>query len=658
MSLRCGPRFATTAVVAAIDVAILAAFVAYAVASGLRSRAIASRDLNEYFLAGRSLPGWKAGLSMAATQFAADTPLLVTGLIATAGIFALWRLWIYALAFLLLGFVLAPGWRRAGVLTDAELTEVRYGRRPALVLRGVKAIYFGTLFNCTVLAWVLLAAARIAEPFLLWDAWLPEGVFQPVVSLVRAVGVPLASDPSAADVWVRTACNLLSIGAIVVVTAFYSATGGLRSVVNTDVAQLALMMIGTLLFAWIAVDRAGGLGALPDAIAARFAGGGPGGIAPDEILAFTPSVARDAPLSLLAVFAIQWLAQMNSDGTGYLAQRTMACRTDRDAKQAALVFTVTQVLVRSLLWIPLGLALLLLFPPDPALAGDALRADREGSYVRGMVELLPPGARGLMLTAMLAALASTVDTHLNWGASYWTNDIYKRFVCQMWRGRDPSPRALVWVARASNVGILAIALVIMSQLGSIATAWETSLLFGAGMGGVLVLRWLWWRITAWGELAAIAASLVLAPALLLGVDSEAARLLAMAAVSTAAAVGVSLALGPEDLGKLRSFYRVTRPPGFWSAVSDDPRGDRRRLARGVAGMALAALSIFCLLTALGSLLAGSPPPAWFPYRAAWLAVLAVVGVALVPVWWRLAFGRNATCNSDVGRDGRSVDTGV
>jgi len=132
---------------------------------------------------------------MAATQFAADTPLLVTGIIATAGIFALWQLWIYALAFLLMGFLLASSWRRAGVITDAELTEVRYGNKSAAVLRGIKAVYFGTIFNCTVLAWVLFAAAKIAEPFLLWDLWLPSGVFQPVVDLVKWVGVPLTVTP-------------------------------------------------------------------------------------------------------------------------------------------------------------------------------------------------------------------------------------------------------------------------------------------------------------------------------------------------------------------------------------------------------------------------------------------------------------------------------
>ncbi|MEE9145591.1 MAG: sodium transporter, partial [Candidatus Binatia bacterium] len=303
-----------------IDVLIIAAFIIYAISSGFRNKGQASKNLEEYFLAGRTLPGWKAGLSMAATQFAADTPLLVTGLIATAGIFALWQLWIYALAFLLMGFILASSWRRAAVLTDAELTEVRYGKTSAAVLRGIKAVYFGTIFNCTVLAWVLFAAAKIAEPFLLWDQWLSPVIYQPIVHFVQWVGVSLtaggADDP---EVWIKTANNFISIIMIVLVTTFYSATGGLRSVVSTDVVQLAIMLLGTLAFTIIVVGEAGGLGAIKDQIYEKYASGGPGGILPDQIFAFTPDHAKNASFALLFLFALQWIIQLNSDGTGYLA---------------------------------------------------------------------------------------------------------------------------------------------------------------------------------------------------------------------------------------------------------------------------------------------------------------------------------------------------
>ena len=634
----------------AADIAILAAFVAYAIATGWRSRRIASRGLEEYFLAGRSLSGWKAGASMAATQFAADTPLLVTGLIATAGIFSLWRIWIYAVAFLMMGFLLAPCWRRARVLTDAELTELRYASKPAAALRGIKAVYFGTIFNCTVLAMVLWAAKEIAEPFLLWHAWLPSDFFGLLQGAVEWVGVPFARALAGAateTIWIRSTDNLISLFAIVLVTLLYSATGGLRSVVQTDVVQLALMLGGTAAYALCVVHAAGGMSAIVDEIGSRFAAGGPGGIMPSEILAFTPSRAKDASFVVLAVYSLQWLVQMNADGTGYLAQRSMACRSDEDAKFAAVVFTALQVVLRSLFWLPIGLGLLVLFPPDLALPVDVLRADREVSFVRGMSELLPTGVRGLMLTAMLAALASTIDTHLNWGASYFTNDLYKRFYCEAWRRREPGGRELVWVARASNLLILAIALAIMSQLDSIQVAWQLSLLLGAGMGVMLVLRWVWWRVTAWGEIAAIVASLVLAPALLLWVpaEQEALRLLVLAVGSTVAGVGASLATPPEPLSRLRSFYERARPPGFWRpvavALGAQPEDDIRRLKRGLAATALAAFSTFSILTAVGSTLAQSPDPTWWPLsRSAWIATVLVAGVATVPVWWRMAFGRS------------------
>jgi len=252
-----------------IDAAILLGFAALALASGFRARGQASRSLEEYFLAGRTLKGWQAGASMAATQFAADTPLLVTGLVATAGIFSLWRLWIYALAFLLMGFLLSASWRRAQVLTDAELTEIRYAGRAATTLRVVKALYFGTVFNCVVLAMVLWAAKEIAEPFLLWHAWLPEGLFAVLEATVRAVGVPFARDLAAgsgADLWVRSTDNLISVSALVAVTLGYSASGGLRSVVRTDILQLALMLGGTALYAGFVLAEVGGLSGLREAL--------------------------------------------------------------------------------------------------------------------------------------------------------------------------------------------------------------------------------------------------------------------------------------------------------------------------------------------------------------------------------------------------------
>ena len=639
---------------APVDVLIVLSFVVFAVAAGVRNRARASTSLEEYFLAGRSLPGWKAGLSMAATQFAADTPLLVTGLIATAGIFALWQLWIYAISFLLMGFVLSSSWRRSGVLTDAEISELRYGRTPAAVLRAVKAIYFGTVLNCTILAWVLFAATSIAEPFLVWNEWLSPRLFEPVLDLVTAVGVPLtangANDPA---VWTRTTNNLLSLLALLAVVASYSTTGGLRSVVATDIGQLAVMLVGTTAFTVIVVTEIGGLGAVAAQIGELFAAGGPGGIRPHEILAFTPDHAKDASWSILSLFGLLWLIQLNSDGSGYLAQRTMACRSDRDARTAAVVFTYTQVVLRSLLWLPLGLGLLVLFPPDPNVAPGLVQAERETSYVRGMVELLPPGVRGLMLTGMLAAVASTVDTHLNWGASYWTNDIYKRFLCQAWLRREPSDRSLVWVARTANLAIVGIALVIMTGLTSINQAWQTSLLMGAGMGVVLVLRWIWWRVNAWTEIGAALVSAIAAPILMvtLDADEQAARLLIIAFLATCGGLTAMWLVGPEDRSLLAAFYKKVRPPGFWGPIASSAgmsaEDGPRRLLRGGIVTATCALSVFCLLVGAGTWITAAPPPVWCPWPRIWIATLLGLAVTLTPVWWTLS--RDSADSSQLSR---------
>lgn len=616
-----------------LDLLIVVAFVVYAIGSGLRARHAASQNLQEYFLAGKTIQGWKAGLSMAATQFAADTPLLVTGLVATAGIFALWRLWIYALAFLLMAFVFSVCWRRGGVLTDAELTEVRYSGRGVLGLRVLKALYFGTVINCVVLAMVLVAAIRIAEVFLPWHQWLPAGLYQAITGFVTAIGLQLGESVTGLPPEVATANNLISILLILLFTATYSTTGGLRSVINTDVVQLGLAMVGTAAYAWILVDVAGGLGGLSDRVVEIY-----GAEQAGRMLSFGPETAPDLLLPFLTIIGLQWFFQMNSDGTGYLAQRSMACRTDRDARMAGLIFTWVQIFFRSLFWLATAVAILVLYPFTPQdAASPGFTAEREILFVTGVDEYLPPGIRGLMLTGLLAALASTVDTHLNWGASYWSNDVYDRLVCQHWMRREPREGELVVVARLSNLLIVAIALVVMANLGSIQTAWFISLLFGAGMGSVLVLRWLWERINLYSEFAAMAVSLVTAPLLLytMGTDpaTEWVRLGIMALVTTAAAIGVTFVTPPTRPGVLLAFYERVQPFGFWpqtaAAAGDRPDAPTEALKQRLWAMALTAASLFLLLVGVGRLMIAPPDvnPLW-----TWVAILA--GLALVPLWWR------------------------
>ncbi len=611
---------------AIIDFGIVAAFVIYSVTIGFMSRKQASKDLDEYFLAGRSVSGTRAGFSMAATQFAADTPLLVMGLIAVGGVFSLWRLWIYGLAFLLMGFVLAAAWRRSGILTDAELVMTRYSSRGALALRGLKAIYYGTVINCVVMAFVLIAAVRIFEIFLPWDEWLPAGFYAGLKNAIAATGVVLSSGVTGLDPLVATTNNVLSIAAMLTFVALYSTTGGLRSVIATDVAQLALMLAGTAIYAWLAVDAAGGLGSIPDRLVDIY-----GHATAERFLSFAPT-AGDALMPFLVIVALQWFFQMNSDGTGYLAQRTMACRDHQQARLAAVVFTVTQIVVRSLLWLLIGVALLVVYPFDASVPlTETGIGERELTFALGMDELLPVGARGLMLTGMLAALASTLDTHLNWGASYWSNDLYKGIWLEGIRGRAAGSRELVLVARLSNAVILAIALAIMANLQSIQTAWQISLLFGAGTGAVLVLRWLWERINLWCEVAAIATSLILAPVLIYTIDAEWLRLLSMSVASLLVVIVTAYVAPPTRRDKLVDFYRRVRPPGAWRqtaiAAGEDPDAGGTEFRRDLLGLAACAVSVYGWLVGIGLLLlvADMTLPA---------VIAILVGIAASPVWLR------------------------
>ncbi len=614
-----------------IDIIIVLAFVAYAITAGFRARRKASKSLEEYFLAGKTITGWRAGLSMAATQFAADTPLLITGLIATGGIFMLWRLWIYAIAFLMMGYILSASWRRAQVLTDAELTEVRYSGRGVLGLRVLKAIYYGTVINCVVMAMVLVAAMRIAEVFLPWHEWLPSGLYGFFHNIVINLGMSLGESVTGLDIATVSTNNLISILVIVSFTALYSTTGGLRSVISTDILQLILAMLGILIYAIVIINHVGGIGAMTDKIVEIY-----GHVRGTKMVSFAPT--RDSLfLPFLVIIALQWFFQMNSDGTGYLAQRSMACATDRGARIAGVLFTWVQIFLRSLIWTFIGVGLLVVYPFTPGDAsGDMFTASREILFVTGIDELLPPGIRGLMLTGMLAALASTIDTHLNWGASYWSNDIYQRLICHKWLKRKPKNFELVLAARLSNILILVIAIIIMANLGSIQKAWHISLLFGAGMGSVLVLRWIWERINLYSEIAAIVVSLIAAPIILTLTDQEWIRLSSMAAVSTIAAVGITFVTPPTRSDILSEFYRRVRPSGFWrktaAALGHRPAVPVKKLIRGIRAIALTAISLFALKIGIGKLLFKIPGTSdILPI------VYTIIGLALIPFWWKDLF---------------------
>ncbi len=339
--------------------------------------------------------------------------------------------------------------------------------------------------------------------------------------------------------------------------------------------------------------------------------------------------------------SLQWLFQVSSDGTGYLAQRSMACRDERQARVAGVVFAWLQIFGRSVPWLLIAVGLLVLYPfGSSEAAASGFKAAREFTFIRSIDDLLPPGVRGMILVGMLAALASTLDTHMNWGSSYWANDIYKRLLCQTWWKREPGDRELVRVARLSSLLLVGAALAIVPLLDSIQQAWKLSLLFGAGVGSVLVLRWLWERSNIWSELAAMVISLAVAPLLLWcteGADHlEWLRLALMAVASTAAAVGVTWVTPPTDAAVLEGFYRRVRPVGFWKSTQarvGDARRPKAELASQLGTIAVAGLSLFTALYGTGRLLVPHPdvPP--------WAAVGSlIVGASLVRVWWRRGFG--------------------
>ncbi|MCA9643819.1 MAG: hypothetical protein KC492_24165, partial [Myxococcales bacterium] len=521
----------------------------------------------------------------------------------------------------------------------------RYSGAGAEVLRYLKAFYFGTLFNCVVLAFVLLAATRITEPFLPWHEWLGADAVAPLASVVEWVGKPLtAVGLDAEDVWIRSASNLLSIFVIVGFTTLYSATGGLRSVINTDVVQVILAFIATGIYAVVIIQKIGGLDQIPIRLEALY-----GAERMRSMLSFNPIEGMgEMAAAVMTLMSIQWFAQLNSDGTGYLAQRSMACSGDEQARLAAVIFTYAQSVLRTLLWLPIVVGLMVLYPADGPVVTEAQTAAREGVFVLGVRDYLPTGALGLMLVGLLAALSSTVDTHLNWGSSYWTNDFYDRWYCQRIKKEPADPKKLVWVARVSNIFILGLGLAIMSQLGSIQTAWKMSLLFGAGMGVPLLLRWVWHRQNAWGELVPIAASVIIAPALLLGLpdpEYDAIRLICMTILATAASVAASLLTAPVDPERLDAFYRAVQPPGFWAPVANrlgvNPEDGRTQLWRGLTATFVAAASVFALIVGLGTWLLHAPGPEWIP-TGLWIALLVSLGLGLIPVWWKIAHAESGS----------------
>lgn len=588
---------------AAIDWGVMALYGAVILAVGLYFTRRAGQGTDSYFLAGRKLPWWVLGTSMVATTFSTDTPNLVTDIVRTNGVSGNWVWWAFALTGMLTVFFYAKLWRRSEVVTDLEFYELRYSGKPAAFLRGFRAIYLGVFFNTMILATVTLAAIKIGGVLL-------------GVSPVQVV---------------------LIAGAV---TVLYSATSGLWGVVATDLILFVLAMIGAIAAAVYAVGHpdVGGLANLLDSPALD----GKTGFLPDF------SDWNTALAVFIVPIAVQWWSTWypgsEPGGGGYSAQRMLAARTEDESLKAILWFNVAHYGIRPWPWVLVALASMVVYPTldsiqaafpdlDPSIIGHDL------AYP-AMLVFLPTGLLGLVVASLAAAYMSTVSTHLNWGASYVVQDVYRRFIAP-----EASESHYVTVARIATVGLTILMGLVALGLSNALQAFDILLQVGAGTGLVFLLRWFWWRINAWSEISAMVISFLVAVWLTGGLwglawwapDWDSSTSLVMAVlITTIGWVTVTLLTPPADEETLRQFVRKIRPQGpGWARVraqvdvAPEASGDES-LASGDGSLSAAALSWFLGCVAVYAALFGTGFLIYGQIGVA-LPVLALAGVAGVGV---------------------------
>jgi len=539
-----------------IDWLLIILYFAASIAIGIYYSRRAGKSTSEFFLSGRNLPWWLAGTSMVATTFAADTPLAVTELVATNGIAGNWLWWNMAFGGMLTVFFFARLWRRAGIMTDVELTELRYSGKPAAFLRGFRAIYLGVFLNCVIMGWVNLALATILE-----------GLF----------GVP------------RDVVLWYIVGAMVI-TAAYSAASGLWGVAVTDVFQFVIAMGGTIVLAFVVLGlpEVGGISGLQSKL-------------PASTFQFLPSIGGEglgvgtalalSVTAFLAYIAIQWWASWypgaEPGGGGYVAQRMMSAKDEKHSLLATLWFNVAHYCLRPWPWILTGLATLVLYP-------DLGAADKKLGYVYAMRDFLPAGLLGLIVAAFLAAYMSTIATHLNWGTSYVINDFYRRFM-----KKDGDEKHYVAISRLATVGLMVVSIIVTANMETISGAWSFIIEAGAGLGLVLILRWYWWRVNAWSEIAAMVAPFVGYWYVRNMVIPFPESLFVIVAFTTASWLVVTFMTRPTEEATLVAFYRRVHPGGvLWKPIANkapDVQGDSgfgHLMIDWLAGVAMVYMTLF------------------------------------------------------------------
>jgi len=583
-----------------LDWLIMGGFFVVSLVIGLSVSRRSGTSFRSFFLAGQSMPWWFLGISMVATTFSTDTPNLVTDIVRGNGVDGNWTWWAFLLTGMLTVFLYARLWRRSGVLTDVEFYEIRYSGPVAAFLRGFRAVYLGIVFNIIIMASVTLAAIKIGSVMMGWS---------PLQTVVIAATI----------------------------TMVYSALGGLRGVVLTDMIQFAMAMIGSV---WATVHvlnlpEVGGLSAMLSHENVRPA------------LNFLPSFAEGSLEDLVPVFlipiALQWWAAYypgaEPGGGGYLAQRMLSARTEREAASATLLFNVLHYAIRPWPWVLVALASLVVFPDLASIAERFPHVPeqvvRNDLAYPAMLTYLPAGLLGLVVTSLAAAYMSTMSSQVNWGSSIVVNDLYHRFM-----NPEATEAEQVWVGRVATVILMVVACTLALFLENALQVFNIILQIGAGTGLIFILRWFWWRINAEAELTAMIVSFAIALLFTFtgGMGLEGwEQLLVGVVVTTMAWVGAAYVFPSTDEDTLQRFYRTIRPGGRgWThiahTVGADASEDGSDFPMAIVGMVLGAGMIYGALFATGYTLYGQYGPALL---VGGLAFACTIG--LTKIWPRIRF---------------------
>tara|TARA_Y100001934_G_C12357897_1_gene779058 strand:+ start:466 stop:2298 length:1833 start_codon:yes stop_codon:yes gene_type:complete len=549
-----------------IDWSIIIAYIVFSLGVGIYFSKRAASNTEEYFLSGRSLPWWIVGTSMVATTFAADTPLAITEFVRGPGIWQNWFWWNLLMGSLLGVFLFSRLWRRAEVLTDNELLEIRYSGRPAAFLRAFKAGYFSILYNFIVMGWVINAMASVVSVMLNMDKWTA--------------------------VWL---CVFIAL--------IYAILSGFWGVVITDIVQFCIAMFGSIALAVIAINHVGGMEKLLFKLSQHM----DSNIINENTLKFVPPIPETAisttsfwesPFSKFLIFIlIMWWSHHGTDGGGYIIQRMSSAKNERHALLATLWFNLAHYALRVWPWIIVAVVSIVLFPMIPESYSEL---GVKAGYPLVMNSLLGPGLKGILIVSFLAAFMSTIDTHLNWGASYLINDIYKRFYKP-----NESEKHYVLVGKLITVILMILAAFTALKMQSISKAWEFIFSMGAGIGLVLILRWFWWRINAWSEITALASSIFItlilefiawnqtissgneytlfgsAP-IFFGISLQVHhKLMIIVPMAIIAWVTVTFITNPEPLNHLKAFYQRVQPGGWWSPVTKNFNHTMTPVSKGI-----------------------------------------------------------------------------